>query len=91
LLSKTMKKEDQKITSVFESSNVGTLKRIIEAGLGWGFLPSHSIKKQIEAGRLKRIQIQDFQYSMDLCCYVHKTRSQLKSTEVFLKALEQQR
>ncbi|MES2769590.1 MAG: LysR family transcriptional regulator [Bdellovibrionota bacterium] len=91
LLSKSLRKEDQKITSVFESSNVGTLKRIIEAGLGWGFLPSHSIKKQIEAGRLKRIQIQDFEYTMDLCCYVNKTRSQLKSTEVFLKALEQQR
>jgi hypothetical protein len=53
-------------------------------------LPSHSIKKQIEAGRLKRILIQDFEYRIDLFCYVNKTRSQLKSTEVFLKALEQQ-
>jgi DNA-binding transcriptional LysR family regulator len=90
ILTKTLKKEDQKITPVFESSNVGTLKRIIESGLGWGFLPSHSIKKQIEVGRLNRIMVQDFEYRIDLCCYVNKTRSQLKSTEVFLKALEQQ-
>lgn len=88
-LSKTLKKEDQKLIPVFESSNVGTLKRIIEAGLGWGFLPSHSIKKQVDTGRLKRIQITDFEYKMDLCCYVNKTRSTLRSTEVFLKALEQ--
>ncbi len=90
-ISKLLKKEDIKISPVFESSNVGTLKRIIEAGLGWGFLPSHSIKKQIETGRLKRILIDDFQYKMDMCCYVNDTRTQLKSTEVFLKALEQQR
>ncbi len=91
LISKTLKKEDLKITPVFESSNTGTLKRIIESGLGWGFLPSHSIKKQVETGRLKRVLVTDFEYSLDLCCYVNKTRSQLKSTEVFLKALEQQR
>ncbi len=90
VLTKSLKKEDQKITPVFESSNVGTLKRIIESGLGWGFLPSHSIKKQVETGRLKRILVQDFEYPINLCCYVNKTRSQLKSTEVFLKALEQQ-
>lgn len=89
-LSKLLKKEDLKLTPVFESSNVGTLKRMIESGIGWGFLPSHSIKKQIEAGRLKRIMIQDFEYVMDLCAYVNKTRSTLRSTEVFLKALEQQ-
>lgn len=91
LITKTLKKEDLKIVPVFESSNTGTLKRIIESGLGWGFLPSHSIKKQVEAGRLKRVLVSDFDYSLDLCCYVNKTRSQLKSTEVFMKALEQQR
>lgn len=89
-LSKILKKEDLKLNPVFESSNVGTLKRMIESGLGWGFLPSHSIKKQLEAGRLKRVMIQDFEYVMDLCAYVNKTRSSLRSTEVFLKALEQQ-
>lgn len=88
-LSKNLKKEDQKLVPVFESSNVGTLKRIIEAGLGWGFLPSHSITKQVETGRLKRVQVVDFEYRMDLYCYVNKTRSTLRSTEVFLKALEQ--
>lgn len=88
-ISKIMKKEDQKLVPVFESSNTGTLKRIIEAGLGWGFLPSHSIKKQVETGRLKRVMVTDFEYKMDLCCYVNKTRNTLRSTEVFLKALEQ--
>ncbi len=89
-LTKLLKKEDLKQNPIFESSNVGTLKRMIESGLGWGFLPSHSIKKQLETGRLRRVMISDFEYKMDLCAYVNKNRSTLKSTEVFLKALEQQ-
>jgi DNA-binding transcriptional LysR family regulator len=31
------------LNPTFESTNVGTLKRVIESGLGWGFLPSLSI------------------------------------------------
>ena len=29
------------VAPVFETDNVGTLKRVIESGLGWGFLPAH--------------------------------------------------
>ena len=47
---------------IFESSNVGTLKRVVETGLGWGFLPSHSIRKQVKLGRLQRIHVEDFNY-----------------------------
>lgn len=90
-LLKNLKKVGEKLTPVFSSSNVGTVKRIIESGIGWGFVPSHSIKKQIQTGRLKRIYIEDFNYHYDLVCYVNKTKSNMKSAQVFLKALEQQR
>lgn len=90
-LVKSLKKIGEKLNPVFSSSNVGTVKRMIEAGTGWGFLPSHSIRKQIQTGRLKHIVVEDFKYEYDLVCYLNKTKSNLKSAQVFLKALEQQR
>ncbi len=54
---------------VFESSNVGTLKRVIESGLGWGWLPAHSVKKQVRSGRLVRIHVKEFHYESDLKFY----------------------
>ncbi len=73
--------------TVFESSNIGTLKRVIETGVGWGFLPSHAIRKQIKTNRLKHIPIKDFFYSMKLVCYHSKTRNNDTTSEVFLKVL----
>jgi DNA-binding transcriptional LysR family regulator len=75
---------------VFESSNVGTLKRMIESGLGWGFLPRHSIRKQVQTGRLRRIEVDGFSYSVDLHCYWPRNQVTSKATEVFVKALHQQ-
>ena len=53
----------------FRSDNVGTVKRVIESGLGCGFLPGHSIHKQLRLGRLKVINIEDFNYSVNLNFY----------------------
>ncbi len=86
-LSKEMKRSGVSSKPVFESSNTGTLKRVIETGVGWGFLPSHSIKKQVQTGRLKRILVDEVNYKMDLVCYRPKTRASDPTTDVFLKAL----
>lgn len=75
---------------VFESSNVGTLKRVIESGLGWGFLPRHSIRKQVQSGRLRRVEVENVSYGVDLYCYWPKNQAMAKASEVFLKALQQQ-
>src|ERR1019366_5174517 len=48
LLEKTCASVGLKVEPTFESTNVGTLKRVIESGLGWGFLPALSIKKQVK-------------------------------------------
>lgn len=53
----------------FRSDNVGTVKRVIESGLGCGFLPAHSIHKQLRLGRLKVIDIEDFDYHVNLNFY----------------------
>lgn len=73
--------------AVFESSNVGTLKRVIESGLGIGFLPAHSVKKQIRGGRLNKIQVTDFNYKIDFIYYFKTQTSASKTAEIFFQAL----
>lgn len=81
------------LPSVFESSNVGTLKRVIESGLGIGFLPAHSVKKQIRGGRLNRVQVNDFSYQLNIF-YIFKKNAEASDTaEILYHALlgDQQR
>ncbi len=67
------------LPAIFESSNVGTLKRVIESGLGIGFLPAHSVKKQIRGGRLNRIQVSDFSYQLNIL-YMYKKDTEVSDT-----------
>ncbi|KHD89459.1 MAG: LysR family transcriptional regulator [Bdellovibrio sp. ArHS] len=78
------------ISSIFESANVGTLKRVIEAGLGWGFLPAHSIKKQVRSGRLNRVYVKDLHYEIDLMFYYKKNSENKALVEVFYQTMSQQ-
>lgn len=75
-LAEKLKDESVNLQVSFESSNVGTLKRVIETGLGWGFLPSHSIRKQVKLGRLQRIHVEDFYYQVDILFYSHVTEEE---------------
>lgn len=78
------------IDPVFQSDNVGTLKRVIETGIGWGFLPSHSIKKQVRAGRLSRIQVEDLNFTTTVNLYYKKTKEVESIVEVLYRAIRQQ-
>lgn len=75
---------------VFETDNVGTLKRVIESGVGWGFLPSHAIKKQVRAGRMLQIQVDDLKYMTNVNCYFRKDAKNSDLYDTFFKALQQQ-
>jgi DNA-binding transcriptional LysR family regulator len=75
------------LQSVFESSNVGTLKRVIEYGLGIGFLPSHSIKKQVRGGRLNRVRISDFDYKMSFHYYYKSAGALSETAHILFQAL----
>ncbi|WP_374078611.1 LysR family transcriptional regulator [Bdellovibrio bacteriovorus] len=79
-----------KVPSIFESANVGTLKRVIEAGLGWGFLPAHSIKKQVRSGRLNRVYVKDLHYEIDLMFYYKKNSENKPLVEIFYQTMAQQ-
>lgn len=90
MLNQKIQASGKKLNVIFESSNVGTLKRVIETGIGLGFLPAHSVKKQVRSGRMNRIHIKDLSYEMDLV-YYYKKGSQIKVlVETFYQALSQQ-
>ena len=77
---------------VFESNNVGTLKRIIEVWMCWGFLPSHSIHKQIKMGRLTAIYLEEISYSMNINAYYKANQSEKtqRIIDTFLIMLKKQ-
>lgn len=89
-LSEKLDGQGVKYSSIFESANVGTLKRVIEAGLGWGFLPAHSIKKQVRSGRLNRVYVKDLSYEIDLMFYYKRASESRPLIEVFYQTLAQQ-
>ena len=76
-----------KLQSVFESANVGTLKRVIEYGLGVGFLPSHSIRKQVRGGRMNRIKVSDFDYKMSFHYYYKASGPSSDTAQILFQAL----
>ena len=88
-LSKSLAQQNLHLEPAFESQNVGTLKRVIESGLGWGFLPSLSVKKQVRTGRLVQIQVKDFEYNLEFF-YYSKIGNTNPLVDVFFQALQQQ-
>ncbi|MNL05650.1 HTH-type transcriptional regulator CysL [compost metagenome] len=90
LLEEKLKSQNVKFSNIFESANVGTLKRVIEAGLGWGFLPAHSIKKQVRSGRLNRVYVKDLHYEIDLMFYYKRASESKALIEVFYSTLATQ-
>lgn len=79
-----------KFQSVFETTNVGTLKRVIESGLGWGFLPAHAVRKQVRAGRLVHVEVKGLRYENSIIYYFNKNDQVKSLAEVFYRALSQQ-
>ena len=89
-LEKKLSDNNIKIEPVFQSDNVGTLKRVIESGLGWGFLPAHSIQKQVRAGRLTRVLVPDIKFSCSINLYYKNDPALNEIVEVLFRALRQQ-
>lgn len=74
----------------FQCDNVGTVKRAIESGLGCGFLPAHSIHKQIRLGRLKIIELEGFNYSVNVNFYYKPNQKKEKIIEILRLLIQQQ-
>lgn len=90
LLDQSLAQAGVKVEATFESTNVGTLKRVIESGLGWGFLPSLSIKKQVRMGRLSQVHVKGLSYEVEFYYYTRKDQDIKAVSDVFYQALVQQ-
>ena len=90
LLKSELEKQNVKLQPSFISNNVGTLKRMIETGLGWGFLPAHSIRKQVRMGRLTAIEVQEIKYAFPVFYYARNQDKDSQMVDLFYKALRQQ-
>ena len=82
--------EKLQVRPIFESDNVGTLKRVVEAGVGWGFMPAHSIRKQVKTRRLQHVHVKDLNYQTTIHLYALKAQGINKMAEVFHQAVQQQ-
>ena len=90
LLERKLTETRQTIAPVFESENVGTIKRAVESGLGWGFLPAHAIRKQVRAGRIAQVLVDDLRYQVNVNLYYRKDAKTEQMYETFFQALHQQ-
>lgn len=90
LLQKKIREANLSIEPSFQCDNVGTVKRVIESGLGCGFLPAHSIHKQIKLGRLKIIELEGFDYSVNVNFYYRPDEKKEKIIEILRLLIQQQ-
>ena len=90
LFQKEMSKQSLSIEPSFQCDNIGTVKRAIESGLGCGFLPIHSIHKQLRLGRLKVIEIEDFDYSVNVYFYLKPDEKKSRIIEILKLLILQQ-
>lgn len=90
LLNQRMETHKVSIKPVFESDNVGTIKRVVEAGVGWGFLPAHSIKKQVKTRRLTLVHVEDLSYQVSINLYSLRSPGIKKMADVFYQTIHQQ-
>ena len=78
------------IKPTFESDNAGTLKRVIESGVGWGFMPAHSIRKQVRTRRLTRVHVDEVKYAVNINLYSLKAPGIKPMSETIFRAIQQQ-
>ena len=90
LFQKKVREHNLSIEPSFQCDNVGTVKRAVESGLGCGFLPAHSIHKQLRLGRLKIIEIEDFSYSVNVNFYYKPDEKKEKIIEILMLLIQQQ-
>jgi len=89
-LQQKMREHNVIIKPNFQCDNIGTVKRAIEAGLSCGFLPAHSIHKQIRLGRLKIIDLEGFNYSVNVNFYSKPDSKKDKIVEILKLLIQQQ-
>lgn len=72
---------------IAESPDIEVLKRLVESGVGFGLLPTHSIRRELEAGQLATLDVPDLHLSRDLCIVTRTGITLTPAAEAFLELL----
>ena len=89
VLEKRFSESGVNIHPTFECNNVGTAKKIIEYGVGWGFLPYHSILKQVRSQRLQVTKVKDIFFDISIYLYAYQSERSKQLADLLYHSLKQ--
>jgi DNA-binding transcriptional LysR family regulator len=72
-----------------ESSNSATIKHMVMAGMGLGFLPDIAVAAEIRQGELVRIDVPALMISRDIVLYYKSNRTLSRTREEFVRFLKE--
>ncbi|MGD8414506.1 MAG: LysR family transcriptional regulator [Candidatus Latescibacterota bacterium] len=70
-----------------ESANTATIKHMVMAGMGLGFLPDNAVASEIRRGQLKRLDIPALMMTRDIVLYYRTNRTLTRTREEFVQFL----
>ncbi len=74
---------------VVESTNAATIKHMVMAGMGLGFLPESAVSSEIRRGQLVRLEVPLLVISQDVTLYLRKNRTLPRAAVGFVEFLKE--
>lgn len=74
---------------VVESTNAATIKHMVMAGMGLGFLPESAVSSEIRRGQLVRLEVPLLVMSQDVTLYLRKNRTLPRAAVGFVEFLKE--
>jgi DNA-binding transcriptional LysR family regulator len=72
-----------------ESANAATIKHMVMAGMGLGFLPETAVAGEIRRGQLARLDVPPLLMSQDVTLYMRKNRTLPRAAVGFVEFLQE--
>ena len=74
---------------VVESTNAATIKHMVMAGMGLGFLPEMAVASEIRRGQLIRLDVPPLMMSQDVTLYLRKNRTLSRAAVGFVEFVQE--
>ena len=74
---------------VVESTNAATIKHMVMAGMGLGFLPEMAVASEIRRGQLVRLDVPPLMMSQDVTLYLRKNRTLPRAAVGFVEFVQE--
>lgn len=74
LLDERLASRSLEITPVLETGDVALICRLVAQGAGYSFLPDYATQEAVEAGRLARLSVEDFEIAVWKQLFCHRDK-----------------